>query len=228
MEGLGVAASCIAVADLSAKVAMLCLKYSTEVASARRDIDLLLIHVSGMEAILRNAGRLIQGTDRDSLLTSSELASHFEDFKKELEQLQTKLQLTSTRKSMSRFGLRALKWPFSRSEVDAIIKRLERFQSNITSSLQIDQTYGNISSLLVHCISHTDYLRTLLLGISKGIEGLSIKQDMHASPPRKPSIRIPFAQDANFVTRPSIQTWLQDQFASSTSRIALIGLGGFG
>lgn len=42
---------------------------------------------------------------------------------------------------MSKLGLRALKWPLKRAEVDKVIKDLERYQLSFTLSLQVDQTY---------------------------------------------------------------------------------------
>jgi hypothetical protein len=39
---------------------------------------------------------------------------------------------------------------------------------------------------------------------------------------------IPFPQDPDFVDRPDIQSWLDEQYAGPAPRIALVGMGGFG
>lgn len=41
---------------------------------------------------------------------------------------------------MRRFGLRALKWPFSRMEMESVIANLERCEQTIMLGLQVDQT----------------------------------------------------------------------------------------
>lgn len=41
---------------------------------------------------------------------------------------------------MRQFGLRALKWPFSSKDTQAIVATLERYQRAIAFGLQIDQT----------------------------------------------------------------------------------------
>lgn len=39
---------------------------------------------------------------------------------------------------------------------------------------------------------------------------------------------LPFPRDRNYVERSAVQTWLEEQYAGPSQRIALIGLGGFG
>ncbi|KAI0388371.1 WD40-repeat-containing domain protein [Xylariaceae sp. FL0594] len=43
---------------------------------------------------------------------------------------------------MTRFGLRALKWPFESKEVDKILQELARCMQPVTTALQIDQTHA--------------------------------------------------------------------------------------
>jgi hypothetical protein len=46
---------------------------------------------------------------------------------------------------MSRYGIHALRWPFTSNEVDGIIKRLDKCRDNISFNLQVDQTYVLLS-----------------------------------------------------------------------------------
>ena len=41
---------------------------------------------------------------------------------------------------MKKLGVRALKWPFDKNEVDEYINRLERHKSIIIAALEMDQT----------------------------------------------------------------------------------------
>jgi len=141
MEGLGVAANVIAVVDLSAKVATLCLQYSKEVASARADIQRLHSQVEHLGAALQATRRLVEGSKGRPLLTSHELIGSFRSCIADLERLEKRLGPNPARIAMRRFGVRALKWPFSSKEVDQLLASLERHEKTILLGLQIDQTY---------------------------------------------------------------------------------------
>lgn len=139
MEGLGAAANIIAVVDISAKVAALCLRYSKEVAGARTDIDRLHSHVKQLNTILQAAKRLADGPSADSLDMSRELIKSFHECAAELQKLEDKLAPSGTRQAMRRFGLRALKWPFTSKEVNQAVENLDRYRRVISLGLQIDQ-----------------------------------------------------------------------------------------
>ncbi len=57
-----------------------------------------------------------------------------------LEHLQKKLEPGKRRKAMSRCGIRALKWPFERKELEKDLGVLERYKSTFTAALNTDQT----------------------------------------------------------------------------------------
>jgi hypothetical protein len=140
MEGVGVAANIIAVVDLSAKVATLCLQYSKEVSSARADIERLHTQVEHLATTLQATRRLVEGTKGQSLPTSQGLVSSFRNCIADLEQLEKKLGPNPARTAMRRFGFRALKWPFNSKEVDQLLTSLDRHETTILLGLQIDQT----------------------------------------------------------------------------------------
>ncbi|KAI3572984.1 P-loop containing nucleoside triphosphate hydrolase protein [Fusarium oxysporum f. sp. albedinis] len=112
-------------------------------------------------------------------------------------------------KTMRRLGLRALKWPFDSKEVSGIVANLEHYKQTIMLSLQIDQT-------------------TILLDIQQKFDGVSLQSCRDRSIARIPCFNVPFDRDPDFVDRPDITTWLQSQYTGSASRIALVGMGGFG
>ncbi|KAH8734444.1 hypothetical protein BGZ61DRAFT_490401 [Ilyonectria robusta] len=164
MEAIGAAANIIAVIDLSAKVATLCLQYYTEVAGAQADITRLQSQIN--------------------------------------HQLEDKLDPSRARKAMRRFGLRALKWPFSRKEMESVIANLERCEQTIMVDLQVDQT-------------------RILLDINDKIEGISPQVADDSPKVHKPHFMVPFPADPDFFERPAIWTWLTERYAEPVSRIAL-------
>ena len=141
MDGLSAAASVLTVVELTAEVVALCLKYSTAVASARADIARLQRQIQSLNSILEHAHRLVESSNSQALVASQEAAKSLELCKDELKSLRVKLEPDPKRKAMQRFGLRALKWPFTSQEVEATLTRLEGYQHTISLGLQIDQMF---------------------------------------------------------------------------------------
>jgi hypothetical protein len=140
MDGLGVAANVIAVVELSAKIASLCVQYSLAVKHAKADIERLGEEVNSVTELLRGVQRLLQRPDNPQLSTSQKLCDALKDCFSQLTRLDTKLDPGKTRKTMSRLGIRALKWPFESKGVEKVINDLERCKQTISLALQVDQT----------------------------------------------------------------------------------------
>ncbi|KAM0293720.1 hypothetical protein ACHAPM_011520 [Fusarium culmorum] len=139
-EALGVTSSVIAVVDLSAKVFALCLQYSREVKNAKDDIEKLGKEVAAFQTTTEELQTLIDGPHGQELKASQQLKAAIEDGRLRLEKLEQQLQPSTGRKRMSRFGLRALKWPFESKEVKGTIENLQHCRGNISLALNIDQT----------------------------------------------------------------------------------------
>jgi hypothetical protein len=140
MDGLGVAASVIAVVDLSAKIASVCIQYSLAVKHAKADIERLGAEVDSLTKLLRGVEQLLKRPDKTQLAASQTLDDALQDCFSQLTQLSTALDPGKTRKTMSRIGIRALKWPFESKGVAKVINDLERCKQTISLSLQVDQT----------------------------------------------------------------------------------------
>lgn len=140
MAEVGLAASVIAIIELSAKVSALCLDYSTAVSNARADIIRLRSRLDNLGATFRAVQKLLDGLDGHTLQTSRELVDSLRGCTTVLDQVQSRLDPDKTGKAMRRFGLRALKWPLDSKEVSDVLSRLERHEQTITLGLQIDQT----------------------------------------------------------------------------------------
>ncbi|EXK25866.1 hypothetical protein FOMG_17520 [Fusarium oxysporum f. sp. melonis 26406] len=208
-EAVGLAASVIAIVDLSAKVATLCFQYSTTVGNAKADIEHLQSHLKDLDACLRGVHRVLYGPNNQALTISRELIDSLDGCKSELIQMQNRLDPGKASKTMRRLGLRALKWPFDSKEVRGIVVNLEHYKQTIMLSLQIDQT-------------------TILLDIQQKFDDVSLQSCRDRPAAHIPCFNVPFDRDPDFVDRPDITAWLQSQYTGSASRIALVGMGGFG
>ncbi|KAF2196171.1 vegetative incompatibility protein HET-E-1, partial [Delitschia confertaspora ATCC 74209] len=140
MDGLSGAASVIAVLDISAKIASLCFNYSTAVKHAKSDIERFQRKVGDIMHVLNRIKELVDGPDKARLSSTHHLFASLKQYHQELEDLKAKLEPRTARKTMSRFGWRALKWPFTSTQVENIVFRLEEYKQTFTLALQIDQT----------------------------------------------------------------------------------------
>ncbi|KAG9501976.1 hypothetical protein J7337_007684 [Fusarium musae] len=208
-EAVGLVVSIIAIVELSAKIGKLCVQYSTEAGNARADISRLENRLKDLNVCLEAAQRLLGDPKNTALATSRSLVDSLNACKRELSEVQDKLDPGSARKAMRRFGLRALKWPFDSKEIGTVISNLEHYKQTVTLCLQVDQT-------------------TILLDMSQRVEGLSLQEQSTTSVARPPCFNIPFDRDQDFVARPDMTAWLRDKYSSSTGRMALVGMGGFG
>lgn len=140
MDGLSVAASIIAVVDVSVKIITLCSQYSKAVANAGADIARLAELVKGLQTTLEHAKALIECPQGASLSTSHILQEELAGCQSMLQELNEKLELGVARASKRRFWIRALKWPFSYGEMEDLMSLLERYHRRIMDGLQVDQT----------------------------------------------------------------------------------------
>ena len=139
MDGLSAAASVIAVITLSVKVASLCSQYSAAVKDAKKDIERLQKKAEDISDVLGELKRLLDGPDKTRLSATHKLAASLKECLGRLQELETELKPGKTRKAMSRFGGRALKWPFKSKEIEKIIASLEKYEQTFSLSLQVDQ-----------------------------------------------------------------------------------------
>jgi hypothetical protein len=140
MDGLSGAASVIAVIDISGKITSLCFQYSIAVKDAKKDIERLQTKIRDITSLVETIKQLSEGPDKARLSTIHGLSDSLERCLQELKELKEQLDPGKGRKAMSRFGVRALKWPFTSKQVEKIVSGLERYESNFVLALQIDQT----------------------------------------------------------------------------------------
>jgi hypothetical protein len=140
MDGLSGAASVIAVVEISAKIISLCFQYSIAVKDAKSDIERIQNKLKDITRILEKIKTLRVGRDEGRLSTTHEVFESVNKCLGELKELNEGLEPRKTRKVMSRFGVRALKWPFTIQQVNKIVSNLEGYEQMFTLALQVDQT----------------------------------------------------------------------------------------
>jgi hypothetical protein len=141
MDGLSSAASVIAVIQLTGSLVRLCRGYIQEVKDARDKIFALQRVITGLQGTLQDLRKFLESNDGKALPTSSRLGCNIADCLSDLRALEARLDPGKGKKLMNKMGLRALKWPLKRTEVEGFIQNLERYKSSFLLCLQVDQTY---------------------------------------------------------------------------------------
>lgn len=146
MEALGVAASVIAIIDLSAKIASICSQYIKDVKNAENDVRRLLQEVNKLGAIAEDIKRLLNGPRSARLKSSQKLEAGLKDsshklqtLEKKLELLEQKLRPAGTRHKIKvRLGLTSLTWPFDSQEVEKDVQDIAHYTKILSLALQHD------------------------------------------------------------------------------------------
>jgi hypothetical protein len=138
MDPLSGAASVIAVVQLAGGIVKICGKYLSEVKDATQDIQRLKEKITALAHVLQSLKELIGGSDGNKLTATQDLVDDIDNCFSALTNL--KIDPETTQKRMRKWGLRALKWPMVRSEVDSVIMELEGYKTTFALALQVDQT----------------------------------------------------------------------------------------
>lgn len=141
MEGISAAANVVGIIQLAGSIVKICGGYLREVKNARNDIVTLQQTVTDLELIVERLKKCLQGPCGTTLALSSGLVRGIASCHSDLETLKKSIDPGKGKDVMRRFGIRALRWPIDRREVDKSIQNLERYKSSFILFLQIDQTY---------------------------------------------------------------------------------------
>jgi hypothetical protein len=140
MDPLSGAASVIAVIQLTGGIVQICGKYLNKVKNATQDIQRFQEKIAALAQVLQSLGELIRGSDGNKLTATQDLVDNIAKCSTALTNLKEKIDPETTQRRMRKWGLRALKWPLARSEVDLAIMELEWYKTTFALSLQVDQT----------------------------------------------------------------------------------------
>jgi SMC interacting uncharacterized protein involved in chromosome segregation len=141
MDGLSSAASVIAVIQVTGSLVKLCGGYIQEVRNAREEILTLQRAITSLQDTIQDLQNNLQENKAKGLHTSSRLPSDITACLSDLQALEARLDPGKGKTLMRKIGLRALKWPLKRTEVEGLTQNLERYKSSFLLSLQVDQTY---------------------------------------------------------------------------------------
>jgi hypothetical protein len=149
MAGIGEAASIIAVIQITAQIYKLCSSYISEVKNAPKDVERLQSKTSSLHSVLEKIEQMLRGSKSARLTMSTSVLEPLKRCVTDLEELKAKLDAGKRKKSMSRVGLRSLRWPFTRKEVEKAIKMLEGYTTTFNVALLADNTLEK--SIRVDC-----------------------------------------------------------------------------
>lgn len=150
MDGISAAASIIAVIQLTQEVFKLCQDYIFAVKDARRDIELLTNEVMALHDILETLDEWMQGTDAAKFGILSKIqkpsGGPLDICQRELESIRDTLKRFQTtscsggQTTMRRFGMKALRWPFSGRELKAKVDALSQGKDTLNLALTAEST----------------------------------------------------------------------------------------
>ncbi|KAF4631092.1 hypothetical protein G7Y89_g7033 [Cudoniella acicularis] len=141
MDGLSAAASVIAVVQISTQIFELCQEYYSEVKDARKDIQRLRNEVTSLQDVLTNVEDLAEDSGSANLSVLNLLNQQdgpLRQCQKDLVGLVAKLELGQGKNTMKRFGMRALKWPFSSKDVEKLLITIGRHKATFNLALSAD------------------------------------------------------------------------------------------
>lgn len=130
----------LAVVQTSDRILSLIVKYYSGVKNAKNDIEALRTEVEAFHNVLRKIQELVPSSDATKLPLLASLATAIKSSSSDIENIKNKLDSNKGERTMSRVGLRALQWPFSKKEVEDHIANLERHKTTFTLALNSDQT----------------------------------------------------------------------------------------
>ncbi|KAL1861335.1 hypothetical protein VTK73DRAFT_7150 [Phialemonium thermophilum] len=138
MEGLGSAASVIAVIDLWVKVASQLLQYSEEVKEAKEDITSAQLQVEGLRSVCESVRRHLDSPDGGRLATSQNVRDALNyGLSKLLAAWISGGQVTTGPRAHGdeTFCFRALKWPFDSKYIERTLQHLDTYTNTISLAL---------------------------------------------------------------------------------------------
>jgi hypothetical protein len=139
MDGLSIAASVIAVVDVSVKVTALCSQYITDVKGAKNEIECIQNKVGDIIGIMKKIEELLDGPQKAQLSTTHGLFESLDQCLQQLQQLKEQLEPRKIRKFMRWIGFRALRWPFTSKQVKDTLSSLEAYKDSFILAIQVDQ-----------------------------------------------------------------------------------------
>ncbi|KAH3455644.1 hypothetical protein KXX05_005656 [Aspergillus fumigatus] len=220
MDAVSSVASIIAVIQLTGSIVKLCGGYIRAVKDAREEILDLQRAITGLQGTIQNLQKFLQSNNGKVLPTSSRLVTNITDCLSDLQALKARLDAGNGKRLMRKVGLRALKWPLKRTEVEVVVKNLERYKTAFLLSLQVDQT-----SLVADMVRNTDHIdQHIVLGklegaMEAGFESFSDQDEVQCLPGTRTELLLKVMEWAISPSQKSI-FWLKGMAGTGKSTIS--------
>ena len=131
----------IAVGEVSSKVLSIIWNYYSDVKDAKDDIKYLANEIKDFQNVLENVQKLLEDRSiAERMPTSLPLLETTKQMKVDMEALGTRLDQSKGTRTMRRVGLRALKWPLKKQEVNEFVTKLQRYKATLNLAFVADQT----------------------------------------------------------------------------------------
>ena len=141
MDGISAAASIAALIEISGSAFNLCQKYYSEVKDARKEIQRLRDEVTSLQDVLFSVADLAEAANPTKMSILDRLNQADGPVKQcqaQLTGLVAKLEPADGPSRMRQFGMRALKWPFSKKDVENVITTIERYKTSFNLAVTTD------------------------------------------------------------------------------------------
>jgi uncharacterized phage infection (PIP) family protein YhgE len=138
-DPLSLAASSIAVIQISGKVAQLCYNYIRSVRNAPKDLERLAVEITTVEEILKTLNERLQAKDKDGnpqFATLNQRANQYslKKYITALKKLQKKLDSSH---QIKRF-IKKIFWPLREEEMRELLGLIDREKSHLGLLLQLE------------------------------------------------------------------------------------------
>ncbi|KAI9367739.1 hypothetical protein BJX61DRAFT_527104 [Aspergillus egyptiacus] len=176
------AASVIAVVQLSTSIVTACNKYLNSVRHAAEEIRDLREGVEAYLATIQKLRELTASTNRDRLVDLGSLNDLIEKSETALREIETRLNGKSSN-PMRRWGWRAMKWPFTKDEVNDTLKRLGQWRDTLSTALLADNFSQSLN--IARALDRTEqsrYLEKLPRVAQAAFDSRSQQHDPHCLP----------------------------------------------
>lgn len=148
MDGVSNAASIIAIIEVAGSVLKTCVTYFNEVKDAKNDIHRLQVEVASLTGLLEKVSELLHSPHGMVLSASKMMVDGMNECSSTLTALDKRIDPGKSHKIMTKWGIRALKWPLKKDELRKTVEDIERCKTALNLALQVDQTYVYISMIL--------------------------------------------------------------------------------
>lgn len=130
----------IAIATTATTILSLLSKYVQDVKNAQEDVERLLKQIEDIHSLLLDIEKIAKSPDSAKLPALEKSFTAIKKTFSDIQEFVEKLKPKTSQRLMSKVGLRALKWPFTKEQMANYIARLESEKTTLILAFQKDST----------------------------------------------------------------------------------------